>query len=378
MTAIYLNNAATSFPKPPAVVEAVNRWLIEPPVDSGRDTSHGQDPRAVCRAELAALLGVDDPRYVVLLPSATHGLNLVIQSLLSEGGHCVTTMLEHNSVLRPIAHRQQDYGVQATFVHPDTSGRVSAAAVRAALMPATRLVVVTHASNVTGSIQPISTIAEVAAEAGVPLLVDAAQSAGTVPLAHRDLPGVVYIAFAGHKALLGPPGTGGLVLATQGMLRQHIVGGTGVRSESLSHPEALPLRHEAGTPNLCGIVGLLAGVRAVRARGVKAEGCRRHRLVARLRAGLSGVRTVRVLPLVGDDGRAGVVSFAVDGWDPEQVGFVLRQSFDIITRSGLHCAPLAHKVFDTSPLGTIRASVGFENTEAHVDALVAAVAQLAR
>jgi len=180
---IYLNNAATSFPKPATVIEAVSRWLQEPPADPGRDSSAAEDPLAACRTELAALFDVAAPERIVLLPSATHALNLVIHALLSPGSHVVTTMLEHNSVLRPIAHRQRDQGTAASYVWPDPSGQVFSGEIAAALTNDTRLIVVTQASNVTGSIQPVAEIADVAAEAGVPLLVDASQSAGSIPLA---------------------------------------------------------------------------------------------------------------------------------------------------------------------------------------------------
>jgi cysteine desulfurase/selenocysteine lyase len=376
VTAIYLNNAATSFPKPAIVVDAVSRWLQEPPADAGRDSSTTQDPRTACRIELAALLGVDDPNRIVLLPSSTHALNLVIHGLLPPGSHAVTTMLEHNSVLRPIAHRCREQGVTVTHVRPDSSDQISPGAIAQAITRDTRLIAVTHASNVTGGIQPVEEIAVLAAGAGVPLLIDASQSAGAIPLAHRALPGRVYIAFAGHKGLLGLPGTGGLVLAEGEDLPQLLVGGTGVRSESLFHPLELPLRHEAGTANLPGVVGLLAGVRTARARGVETEGAHRHHLVERLRSQLETVAGVRVLPLARNDGRAGVVSFTIDGWRPEEVGYALQKSFGITTRSGLHCAPLVHRVYGTTPLGTVRASFGRANTEAHVDALVAAVTHL--
>ncbi|HSJ58578.1 MAG TPA: aminotransferase class V-fold PLP-dependent enzyme, partial [Anaerolineae bacterium] len=342
----------------------------------GRESSAAQDPLAACRAEVAALLGVRDPDRIALLPSATHAINLVIHALATPGSHVITTMLEHNSVLRPIAHRQRDHGVAVTHLAPDVSGRVLPEAVAGAIRTGTRLVVMTHASNVTGAIQPVADVAALAAQARVPLLIDAAQSAGAIPLCHHSLPGEVYVAFAGHKGLLGLPGTGGLVLA-RGDLPQQIVGGTGVRSESPLHPAELPLRHEAGTPNLPGIIGLLAGVRAVRARGVEAEGAHRHHLVDYLRARLEMVPNVRLLPLCGGDGRAGIVSFTVAGWVPEEVGYALRTSFGITTRSGLHCAPLAHQVHGTAPLGTVRASVGQANTREQMDALAAAIAHLA-
>jgi cysteine desulfurase family protein len=375
LSEIYLNNAATSFPKPSIVVEKVSRYIKESPADAGRHDSGTQDPRPACRAELAELFGVEDSSHIVLLPSATHALNIVIQGLLVPGSHVVTTMLEHNSVLRPIAHRQKDFSVKVTHVCPDPSDQISPELLIEAVTNNTALIAVTHASNVTGSIQPVEEIADLAADVGVPLLIDASQSAGAIPLAHRCLPGQVYIAFAGHKGLLGLPGTGGLVLA-DGDLPQLIVGGSGVRSENPFHPPDLPLRHEAGTPNLPGVVGLLAGVKVVRARGVETEGENRHKLVKRLLSQLVTLERVHVLPLAGNDGRAGVVSFTIDGWTPGEVGYTLRKSFGITTRSGLHCAPLVHQVYGTAPQGTVRASIGRANTEAHMDAIAEAVSHL--
>jgi cysteine desulfurase family protein len=374
---IYLNNAATTFPKPSIVVEKVSRYIRELPADAGRQDSATQDPRTSCRAELAKLFGVDDPNQIVLLPSATHALNLVIQGLMVPGSHVVTTMLEHNSVLRPIAHRQKDLSIQVTHVWPDLSDQITTERLTEAVTNDTSLIVVTHASNVTGSVQPVNEIAELAAKIGVPLLIDASQSAGTIPLIHRNLPGKVYIAFAGHKGLLGLPGTGGLILA-EGNLPQLIVGGSGVYSENPFHPSFLPLRHEAGTPNLPGVVGLIAGIQAVQERGVEVEGHNRHHLVISLRSQLKKISGVRVLPLAEDDGRAGIVSFTLKGWTPEEVGFALQKSFGITTRSGLHCAPFAHQVYGTAPEGTVRASFGRDNTEADRDAIADAVANIAR
>ena len=373
---VYLNNAATSFPKPQRVVDAVVRALGAPPADTGRGGGEA-DPRAECRRLLAALLGVPDPLRVVLLPSATHALNLVIGGLATVGGHVVTTPLEHNSVLRPLAHLARDRGIGVTIVRPERTGRLSPAAFAAALDRGTCLAVVNHASNVSGGIQPIEEIAELVARAGVPLLVDASQSAGILPIDHEALPGRVFVAFSGHKALLGPAGVGALIVPDDS-LPQDVVGGTGAQSESVLHPAQLPLRHEAGTPNLPGIAGLCAGVRAVAECGVERGGRQRAELVRELTGELGRIPGVRLVPVAADDGRVGVLSFNLAGWDPRDVGFALREVFGIEVRAGLHCAPLAHRFLGTAPLGTVRVSFGSHSTLPDAVALFDAVACLAR
>lgn len=376
MHGIYLNSAATSYPKPPAVVAAVTSWLTRQPVDPGRDACSEDDPRTRCRAAVAALFGVSDPRHIALLPSATYALNTVITGLLAAGDHAVTTALEHNSVLRPLHHVLGRGKEALTIIDAGPLGTADPEDVRLAIRPTTRLIAVTHASNVTGSVQPVEEIAAVAAGAGVPLLVDASQTAGVVSLAHSRLPGRVYIAWAGHKSMLGPPGVGGLVLP-DGEMPQTVFGGTGFRSESLVHPGDLPLRHEAGTPNYPAIEGLTAGLTALEELGgAEAAGAARDRLVAALLAGLAAVPGVRAFTPANGDGRAGIVSFTVVGWSPEELAYVLQTSFGITTRAGLHCAPLAHRGLGTAPLGTVRASFGPGSEHSHVVALVDALRHL--
>lgn len=374
---IYLNNAATTYPKPPAVVDAVCRALSKPPVEPGR-SGHGVDLVAECRKALAKLFHVNDARHVSLLPSATYALNAVILGLLGDepGSHAVTTALEHNSVLRPLEHLRHTVGLQVSHVEPGPDGRISASDVAAEFRENTRLVAVSHASNVTGCIQPVFEVAVAAAAAGIPLLIDASQTAGAIELDYRRLPGRVFVATAGHKGLYGPAGVGVLIVP-DARLPQTVFGGTGVRSENPDHPADLPLRHEAGTMNLPGIAGLLAGVEFVMQQGVQTLGEHRNRLVHQLRSALRNVPDCRLSPLADEDGRMGIVSFSLGGWTPEELGKVFYESFGIEVRTGLHCAPRIHATIGAAPLGNVRVSVGVWNTEHDIHALVQATEAIA-
>lgn len=376
---MYLNNAATSFPKPAAVVDAMRRCLEAPPLEAGRVVGGGEGPVERCRRSLATLFDVEDPKRVVLLASATQALNLAISGLAAATGRgvVVTSSLEHNSVLRPLAHLCRSRRFDLNVLDPDADGRLDPAAFRAALGLGAAFAVVTCASNVSGAVQPVEAFAAAAAEAGVPLVLDAAQSAGAIPLSHRSLPGRVFVAFAGHKGLLGPGGTGGLVVA-DGELPQQLFGGTGIRSESRTHPTELPLRHEAGTPNLPGLAGLEAGVAFVARETVAALGAHRAALVAEARAALSAAPALTLLPLPDADGRAGIVAFNHAARSADEVGYSLHEIFGIEVRAGLHCAPLAHRALGSRPDGCVRVSFGPYNTSADVAKLVDALTALAR
>ena len=360
MADIYLNNAATSYPKPAAVRRAVTHALEAIPEDPGR-TIGGKNSVDSCRQQIATLFEVADPRQIVFTSSATAALNMALRGFLEGGGHAVTSEVEHNSVLRPLSHMARQYRVTLTVLSPNEDGVVTPDALARVLHAKTRLVVLSHASNVLGTIQPVHELAEIAAEKGVPFLIDAAQSGGAVPLGYTALPGQSYLAFTGHKGLLGPSGTGGLVVPDD-TLAQTVFGGTGIRSESALHPEELPLRHEAGTHNLPGIAGLCAGVTHLLESGVEAAGGRRNDLVLAIRSGLRKIPGAVLYPLANRDGRAGIVSFNLTGVPPMEIGFTLQEVFGIHVRAGLHCAPLIHKRLHTYPRGTVRVSVGSDNT----------------
>jgi cysteine desulfurase / selenocysteine lyase len=370
----YLNNAASSFPKPDAVVQAVADALLNIEASAGR----GHQPDDVicqCRKRLSRFLGVQTANHVVLLPSATIAINCVIQGLLQPEDCVLTTPLEHNSLLRPLHHAGLNLQVRTDFIPITSDGVPDVESLEDAINDSVSLIAVSAASNVTGAISPIQDIAHVAARRGVPLLLDGAQYAGYVPLNYRTLPGRVFFVFAGHKGLLGPAGTGGLIVPDD-CLRQTIVGGTGIRSELPAHPPELPLRHEAGTPNIPGFAGLSAGVQFLSQRGIKETGAHRHRLVMALREKLNTIKSVRLLPLFNNDGRTGIVSFTLEHIATEEAGYILRDAFQIHVRTGLHCAPQIHRHFGTFPDGTIRVSFGVYNTMECVNRCADAIARI--
>jgi len=376
---IYLDHAATSHPKPAAVVDAMVAFLRDVGASPGRSGHRlsAQAARLVfeARESVARLLGVSDSRRVVFTVNATMALNLALQGLLGPGDHVVSTSLEHNSVARPLARLKATRGVTETVVPADAAGVLDPQRVADALGPRTRLVVVTHASNVTGALQPVRAIKQ--AIGTVPLLVDAAQTAGAVPLdLERD--GLDLVAFSGHKSLLGPQGVGGLALGPGLQLAPLVTGGTGSRSESEEHPTFLPDALEAGTPNTPGVVGLGAGAELLLARGVEAT---REAEVRRFQRFLDGLRGVPGLALQGPPDAASRVasaSITLANRGPSEIAHLLDRRYGILVRAGLHCAPRAHRALGTFPTGTVRLSAGASTTDADLDAALAALAELTR
>ena len=379
-TTIYLDHAATSHPKPPEVVAAVARTLSEANGSPGRG-SHRLAVAAArlvfeARENLAGLLGVPDSARLIFTSSATDGLNAAIHGTLTGPGEAVCSAYEHNAVLRPLAAWARRTGGRVRVVAPGGGGPLDLAAFRQAVGPHTRLVVLTQASNVSGEILPVPDAAEICRQADVPLVVDAAQTAGHLPCDWGRL-GAAAVVSAGHKGLLGPQGTGVLYLAP-GFLPEPVrQGGTGGNSEEDVQPSWLPDRYESGTLNTPGIAGLGEAARLLALRRLAQEREHELALTARLLAGLQGIGRVRIQGDADPRRRVGVVSFTVTGWDPAAIGQQLDECFGVLTRTGLHCAPLAHRTLGTFPAGTVRMSLGWASTEADVDTALAAVAWLA-
>jgi cysteine desulfurase family protein len=376
MTGIYLDHAATSFPKAPDVAEAVALFLNQAAGNPGRG-GHRLSVAASrvvegAREDVAALLG-GDPERTVFGPGATFWINAVLASKLNAGDRVVITALEHNAVMRPLRWYEEKRRIKLVTVSGKSSDGVPSAdeIVSNVTRAPTSLVIMTHASNVTGTIMPVAEVAQ--AVSPVPVLVDAAQTAGSFPIDFREI-GAAALVSSGHKGLLGPPGIGALLLAPWFNIEPLVRGGTGSRSESHEMPEHLPDRLEAGTPNSAGAAGLGASCAWIRERGVEAIRDRCQKLLQRLVAGLREVPGVFLHGWDADKPRVGILSFTMRTKDVGELAVWLDRKHGIMVRAGLHCAPSAHKRLETYPNGTVRVGIGPFNTESDVDALIQAVA----
>lgn len=375
---IYLDNAASSHPKPPAVYEAADRALrlgANPGRSGHRAALEAARIVLEAREAVGDLLGVADASRVIFTLNGTHALNLALKGALGPGDHVVTTRMEHNSVARPLAALERR-GVAVTWVEGRPDGTVTVEALEGALRPETRLVALCHASNVSGTLQDAEAVGDLCRRKGILFLLDAAQTLGAFPLDARRL-GVHLLAAPGHKGLLGPQGTGLLYVAPEVALAPLSEGGTGSRSEERSMPEEMPEALEAGTLNTPGLAGLAAGVGYLRERGVESVRRAEEEILAYL---LPELAALPGLVLYGprDPGRrVAVVSFNLEGRDGAHVGFALDELYGVAVRVGLHCAPDAHKTLGSFPAGSVRASFGPFNTLTDAEALVRAVRELA-
>lgn len=374
---IYLDNAATSWPKPEAVYQAVDRFMRQVGATPGRG-GHRREEEAQriadeARAVLADLFRAPEPQGVVFAMNATQGINLALKGLLRPGDHVVTSSIEHNAMWRPLKALERR-GVELTAVACEPDGTLDPAKVEAALQPNTRLVAVLHASNVLGTILPIAEIGAICRRYGILFLVDAAQTAGAVPI-DMEAMNIDLLAFAGHKGLHGPHGTGGLVVRPGIELETWIEGGSGILSRPETMPEELPARLEAGTQNAAGIAGLLAGVRFVLEQGVDRIRAHEMEMTGLL---IEGFRAIPDLTILGPDDlgqRTAVVSVTVEGYFPDQLAAVLDKVFGVATRAGLHCAPQAHRTAGTLECGALRFSPGYFTTAEEIAYAVDALQQ---
>ena len=372
---IYLDNAATTYPKPDQVYKAVEHALTGIGVAPGRGGyRRGMEATRLvfkAREALAQLFGVADSSRIVFTHSATESLNLAVGGFLRPGDHVVTTTMEHNSLVRPL-HRAARMGVEITWVEGDRGGFVDSRSIGAAIRPNTRLVALSHCSNVSGAIQPIEEIGRLARRAGALLLVDAAQSAGSLSIDVGEMM-IDLLAAPGHKGLYGVQGTGFLYVAEGVELVPLLVGGSGGHSDGLEPPEAMPERFESGTLNTPGIAGLKSGVEFILATGLRAIRSAENALVAQLVAGLGEIPGVAIHGPATAEQRGSVVSFTVAGHDPAEIGFRLDQDHDISVRVGLHCAYMAHQTIGTYPAGTVRVSPGYFNDAGEIEAFLTAL-----
>jgi len=380
---IYFDNAATSWPKPPGMAEAMVHFVNDVGANPGRSAHRlaVDSGRIVynAREAVAGLFNAPDPLRVVFGPNVTEALNLALHGLLRPGDHVITSSMEHNSVMRPLRALERQ-GVEVTVVRCSPQGFLDPADVEAAVRPNTVMIALNHASNVVGTLLPVAEVGHIARRHGLLLLVDAAQTGGAYPI-DVQADGIDLLGFTGHKSLYGPMGTGGLVIgervdvARMEPLKQ---GGTGSRSEHEEQPGFLPDLCESGTPNAVGLAGLEAGVRWVLERGVDAIRAHEVELAQRLVDGLRGISGVTVCGGLDATRQTATVSFNITGMEPSEVGLRLDEEYGIMCRVGLHCAPAAHKTIGTFPVGTVRFGLGAFNTLEEVDAAVAAVGRLAQ
>ena len=376
---IYLDNAATTLHKPPQVLEAVLHAMIT--MGNAARGAHGgalEASRTVfgTREKLARLFSCRRADHVVFTANSTEALNIAINGTIHRGDHVISTDCEHNSVLRPLYRLEEERGVELDFVPADRQGRVDYSDFERLMRPNTRAVVCTHCSNLTGNIMDLERISDIAHRHGALLLVDASQTAGTVPI-HMEALGVDVLCFTGHKGLMGPQGTGGLCIRPGVEIAPWKVGGSGVHSYDRHHPMEYPTRLEAGTLNSHGIVGLSAALDVILERGVEDIQRAEHALMQRF---YEGVRDIPGVTVYGDFSvpeRCAIVALNIRDYDSSAVSDELTVTYGIATRPGAHCAPRMHKALGTTEQGAVRFSFSFYNTEQEVDAAIAAVRAIA-
>jgi cysteine desulfurase/selenocysteine lyase len=379
MPVTYLDNAATSFPKPEAVYLQLDRFARQTLANPGR-TSHKMALAAEqeihqCRHLLNQLLNGEGSERVIFTLNCTDSLNIAMKGVLKPGDHVVTTNLEHNSVSRPLEGLTDAGAITLTRVNADETGTVQPETIRAALTPKTRLVVITHASNVLGTVQPIGEIGAIVRQHGALLLVDAAQTAGVIPIDIRGM-NIDLLATPGHKALLGPTGTGVLYVGSRASLHPWREGGTGGDSMSRVQPIELPFQLEGGTPNVLGIAGLRVGIDYVLEQTTDKIWKHENHLVNKLVDYLKTNDDFTIYGHLDSSKRVGTLSFSHPAFESPDLAAILDTSFDIAVRPGLHCSPYIHRAIGTAPKGTLRVSPGVFNTEKDIDHLIQALSEV--
>jgi cysteine desulfurase family protein len=378
---IYIDNAATTYPKPREVYDFMHEFYSTCGGSPGRTGSGaaGRIEQVVSqtRKMLCELFGGNDPKRLTFSNNASDALNQIIQGMLSPGDHVITSRLEHNSVLRPLHHKEQAGEIEVAHIPFDGAGFISPDDVKAAVRKNTKLVLLNHASNVTGAVQPLSETGKVCREAGVYFAVDASQTAGIIKIDVREM-NIDLVAFTGHKSLMGPVGTGGIYTGENVPIRATRFGGTGILSELRTHPEEFPYRLECGTLNILGIAGLYSGLIWLNKQGIDKIHAREMDLWDRLRQGLQAIEGVTAYCAERRENHTPALSFNISGWEASEAGAVLNAEYGIACRTGLHCAPLVHEGLGTDKLyGTVRFSLGPFNTEEHIDRAIAAVGEIA-
>jgi len=376
----YLDNAATTYPKPQSVLDKVYDAMKNYGANPGR-SGHKLALKANrevydARVMLSKFFNIKDPFNLIFTPNCTTSLNIAINGTLHEGDHVITTSMEHNSVLRPIKHLES-IGVENTIVFADEEGFVSKDDILKSIKPNTKMIAITHVSNLTGTIMPIEEIGKISKEKGILFLVDASQSAGIYPIDVERM-NIDFLAFPGHKGLLGPQGTGGLFIRDSILTDTIIQGGTGSDSYSIFQPEIMPDKFESGTLNMPGIVGLKEGLNYILERGIEDIQKKEEELTEYFIMELSKIDGVKIYGPSDLKKRAGVIPINILDLDSSELAYILDEKYDICVRPGLHCAPLAHKTINTFEQGAVRFSIGPFNTFEDIEYSIKSIYEIRR
>jgi cysteine desulfurase family protein len=377
---IYLDNAATTFPKPECVYKAMDKYMREKCANPGR-AGHRMSVEAEqeiekARVAIARIIGIKEPERMIFTYNATDALNMGIKGLLCEGDHVITSKLEHNSVSRPLKGLENRGVITVTWVDNSDEGFISADDIKRAIRSNTKLIVSTHASNVLGTIQPIREIGEIARERDLVFMVDAAQTMGVCRIDVEDY-NIDMLAFTGHKGPYGPPGSGGLYVGERVDLRAWREGGTGFEPESLSQPDTFPYKLESGTPNSVGIIGLKTGLEFCIKEGIDQIREHESKLVLRLISALETDPRFEIYGGLDEDRKVGILSVNIKGLKPGEVGAILDNTFNIAVRTGMHCAPYIHRAIGTFPEGMVRISPGYFNTMEEIEETISGLKEIA-
>jgi cysteine desulfurase family protein len=380
MKYIYFDNAATSWPKPESVIESMNQFNSNIGSNPGR-SGHIKsiDSGRIlfdARELLADLFSIADPLRIVFTPNVTYSLNMAIKGLLKPGDHVITSSMEHNSVMRPL-RELEDQGLELTVVQGTAEGEIDPAFIKNEIKNNTRLIIMTHASNVTGTVMPIAEIGKIASSEGVIFCVDAAQSAGVIDIDVNDY-NIDILCFTGHKSLLGPMGTGGLYIKKnlEKQINPLTCGGTGSRSEFEKQPDFMPDKYESGTLNVIGIAGLAAGISFINDTGINNIRKKEDELTGMFIDGIKTLDNVKIYGKTNTVNRTSVVAFNFEHMNASDASAVFDEEYGILSRAGLHCAPSAHKTIGSFPAGTNRFSFSYFNTEEEIETAIKAVRKL--
>lgn len=376
---IYLDNAATSFPKPVVVYRETTRCMREYCANPGRG-GHAMSIKAgkaitEARETVSNFFNIRDPMQLCFTKNATEALNMAIKGIMRPCAHVITTGMEHNSVMRPLKTLERDLGIHVTILPGNSYGEIAPEDIKKNIRRNTVLIVSTLSSNVNGVIMPVDEIGRISRDMGIPFLLDASQGAGTLPV-DVERQNIDLLAFPGHKGLMGPQGTGGLYVREGVKLRSLYEGGTGSNSESMYQPEIMPDHFESGTLNTPGIIGLAQGIRFINERGI--ENIRKHKqkLTARLLEGIGDIAGAKLYSKSEMSSNSGIAAVNLDGGDPSELSYILDKEYGIATRAGYHCSPLAHKTLGTSETGLVRFSPGCFNSNADIDFVIRAMEKI--